>query len=112
MERADTELTIKKKLYYKWDYIKKQPHSEEFNDFPGFYDWAIKEGYRLGDRLIALNKNEPFSPENCCFTNGEEITQEWADDWSKRWETTVGCIRKLCGLPPLEGGENNDKSSL
>ena len=106
------DTTEKKALYNKWLYVKARQHSDEFDSFSGFCAWAASEGYMDGGRLLKKDKDAPFSPWNCCFSYGEEIEPEWAKEWSERWITTVNCIRKLCGLPQLEGGENHDKPNL
>ena len=109
---GDDLVQRRKNLYSRWYYVVQRPHSKEFDDFSYFYDWAVKAGYCLDEKLVRFDKNKPFSPENCCFVGNDKITSEWAEEWSKRWSTTVGCIRKLCGLPQLEGGENYDEPNL
>ena len=46
------------RLYSYWRRIKAQGISPEFVEFPGFYIWAIKNGYTLGnDDTVVKKKN-------------------------------------------------------
>lgn len=95
------------RLYQAWRRMRKHPHVEEWNCYPPFYLWAIKNGYVIGARLQQLNASAPYGPDNCSWyakefeDDCEPIPESWADDWNK----TVNRIRKHYGMP-LFGGDD------
>lgn len=84
------------KLYWLWMKVRPNTDCEEFKSFNSFYDWAMNSGYESGDRLLLIDKNLPYSPDNCDW---KILPGKLADDWNK----TVNRIRKHYGMPPLEG---------
>jgi hypothetical protein len=87
-----------KRLYQLWRRVKKSKHSADFDKFPDFYDWAMDAGYSVADRLVLIDNEKPFSPENCCFVMPYAEEKEWIEKWNR----TVNHLRKQWGLPPLE----------
>lgn len=93
------------RLYAAWKSMRKHPHCEEWDYFPTFYDWAMQSGYEAGTWLRRIDKDMPYTTDNCIWYSPNEekeyIPPEWADEWNK----TVNRIRKYYGIPPLEGTE-------
>ena len=98
------------RLYAVWKRVRKQPHDEEWDYFPTFYEWAMQSDYTLGAWLRRLNVREPISKRNYCwYTPGEEDTQYLYDEkWVADWNRSVNRIRKHYGMPPLEGTDYGD----
>ena len=40
--------------------------------FLSFYDWALKNGYKVGLTIERKDVNGDYCPENCCFVTNEE----------------------------------------
>lgn len=91
------------KLYATWKTVRRKLHCKEWDYFPTFYEWAMQSGYESGEWIRRIDKNYPYSPDNCIWYSPKEevehIPPEWADEWNK----TVNRIRKHYGMPPLEG---------
>lgn len=91
------------RLYQVWRKIKKKPHDEEWDEYPAFYEWAIKR-YKIGLYLRLKDEGKPWGPKNCAWhTHGERKRNDVPVDFERKWNTSVNRIRKYCGLPPLEG---------
>lgn len=90
-----------KRLYQCWRRVRKSEHSAIFDEFPRFYEWAMDAGFAVGYKLVLIDNQKPFTPENCTF---KEIgtpdleRQKQIDDWNR----VVNSLRKQWGLPPLE----------
>jgi hypothetical protein len=95
-------------LYTAWKRARKQPHCDEWDYFPTFYDWAMQNGYEVGAWLRRIDTNKPYEPENCIWYLSEvsdrNIPPEFADNWNK----AVNRIRKHYGMPPLRGTKYGD----
>lgn len=66
-----------------------------FENFEDFIQWAEETGYDYGMRLVRIDKNGPFSRDNCKWVSmssesNEKIKQEMAE----KWERGVGPIRE------------------
>lgn len=96
------------KLYQTWRSFQKKPRCEEWGDFPTFLEWATQSGYEAGDWLRRVDKNEPFSPDNCMWYSPKEEKEYIGVEWIKGWNKTVNRIREHYGMPPLEGTEYDD----
>jgi hypothetical protein len=88
-----------KHLYGRWIKYRDKPHSPEFDDFPRFYEWAIKAGYRdVGETLRRKDETLPYSPDNCYWVKANTICP---DEWIEKWNETVNRIRRHYGMPPI-----------
>lgn len=97
------------RLYATWKKMRLSPHCEEWDDFLGFYTWAMKSDYVLGAWLRRHDDTLMYCPENVFWhipgsTEDVMPTLEWADEWNK----TVNRIRKHYGMPPLIGTDYAD----
>ena len=97
------------RLYAVWKKMRKSPHCEEWDDFIGFYTWAMQSDYVLGAWLRLHDEGEMYCPDNVFWYfpgSTEDVipTLEWADEWNK----TVNRIRKHYGMPPLRGTDYDD----
>lgn len=97
-----------KKLYVTWVKIVSYPHTDDWDFFPTFYEWAMNTGYELGAWLRRIDKKGAYSQENCAWYMPKEekdyIPPEWADEWNR----TVNRIRKHYGMPALRGTDYGD----
>lgn len=93
------------RLYETWKRIRKFPYDPAWNSFPVFYDWAMAEGYILGDRLVRLDESRPYGPDNCYWKDlhDDAVSVQWVGAWCEKWDQTVERLRKHFGLPPLKG---------
>lgn len=91
-------------LYNKWQWLRKQPHSEDFDNFPTFYEWSKVYGYATGMKLVRKDPSKPYSIKNCLWAHPETKQQELTKEdkaWIKLWNKTVNRIRKHYGMEPL-----------
>ena len=88
------------KLYGYWCRLRKHPYNPTFNEFESFYNWAMREGYTVGDKLMRYDESLPYAPGNCYWK-----TPSWELEWCEKWDSTVSKLRKHLGLPPLKGGD-------
>lgn len=96
------------RLYQTWRKVQKAPHCEEWDNFPVFHDWAIKNGYAIGSWLCMVDKNKPYEPSNCVWYVPGKDEKNVQPSWADKWNNTVNRIRKHYGMPPLEGTEYGD----
>ena len=95
-------------LYNIWLRFRRQPHCDDWDYFPTFYEWAMQNNYDNGEWLRLIDKTGIYCPDNCVWMipNGAEfsLSSEWIDGWNK----TVNRIRKHYDMPPLEGTNYGD----
>lgn len=80
-------------LYHKWGRVKKSGISIEFKDFDEFVNFAAAAGYDYGKKLVRLNRNGPYSQENCVFKSPEE-SDEYHKMLVSKWESIMSPIRE------------------
>ena len=99
-----------KHLYNTWRRIRRQPHCEEWESFPTFYEWAANSDYEFGAQLRRNDENKPFNVENCVWYLADECARdyEWCAQFAEDWNRAVNRIRKHYGMPPLEGTKYGD----
>lgn len=90
------------KLYQIWKRIRKSPHSEAWDHFPTFYDWAMQNEYETGFWLRKIDCNGSYTPDNCVWYSPKEKKEHIPAEWADRWNKTVNRIREHYGMPPLE----------
>ena len=91
-----------KHLYNTWRRIRKCPHCKEWDYFPTFYDWSLRNGYELGAWFRRFEVEEPYNEENSYwYTAGDEYLYD--EQWIADWNRAANRIRKHYGMPPLEG---------
>ena len=95
-------------LYNVWRRVRRGLHIDEWDYYPNFYEWAMRNGYTLGATLRIIDTNKPYAPDNCTWyipgDGNRHVPVSFADEWNK----TVNRIRKHYGMPPLEGTEYVD----
>lgn len=102
-------------LYNKWIRVHRQPHSEEFDTYAGFYEWAMCTDYADGDMLKRENTRAPFSPDNCYWLPADAarvsygIRAEAEAEMVAQWNKTVNRFRKYYGLPLFNEGLPKDQ---
>lgn len=92
------------RLYNAWRKLRKNPHCEEWDNYPAFYNWAMQSGYVLGAWLRLKEDTNTYNPDNCVWyipvlVDGGPPKPTWEDEWNK----TVNRIRRHYGMPPLRG---------
>lgn len=98
-------------LYNKWRWLLKQPHSEEFDNFPTFYEWSMVKGYAAGAKLERKDPSKPYSIKNCLWEQPAPQQKGYSEEdkaWIKSWNKTVNRIRRHYGIKPLPEMEEND----
>lgn len=95
-----------RKLYQYWKSVHRETDSKKFETFPGFYDWAMQNGYTIGAKLFRYNPDEPFGPDNCFWVakgNGERAQTYPHREFlrEKEWDKVVNRIRKHYGMEPI-----------
>jgi hypothetical protein len=96
------------KLYQTWKKINQNPHCEEWEYFPTFYEWAMQMGYEIGAWLKREDVNGPYSPQNCFWYLPRESSDSIPKESLDKWNKTVNRIRKHYGMPPLRGTKYGD----
>ena len=98
------------RLYNSWRKIRRHPHCDEWTDYQTFYEWALREGYKIGDWLVLLDPDKPYGPDNCKWHMAHYADPPPSDytAWVYEWNVTVNRIRKHYGMPPLEGTNYGD----
>ena len=101
---------IGSRLYQTWRKIRHNPHCEEWDNYQVFYEWALHEGYSLGDWLRLIDDAKPYGPDNCVWraTRLQAATPSDMLAWKEDWNIAVNRIRKHYGMPPLEGTNYDD----
>lgn len=92
-------------LYYKWMQIRKLEHSDDFNNFLDFYNWAMSHGYVCGAKLGRLYDSKPYSPDNCLWDGPMFEDPNFTEEqkmWISKWNEAVNRIRRHYGMEPLE----------
>ena len=90
-----------KNLYNIWLRIRRNPHCEEWDYFPTFYDWAMQNNYESGEWLRLINKSGIYCPDNCFWHIPNEGRNSFPAGWGDGWNKTVNRIRKHYGMPLL-----------
>ena len=95
-----------RRLYHYWKKIKGETNSKEFMEYPGFFKWAMQNGYTIGAKLFRYD-DEPFSPTNCYWVSKDANADKKAApkrdyERERKWNETVNRIRLHYGLEPLE----------
>ena len=92
-------------LYFKWQSIRKLPHSKRFDRFLDFYRWAMACGFVISAKLCLLDESKPYSPDNCLWVlpaGGQPLFSAEQKRSIEKWNKTVGRIRAYYGMEPLE----------
>ena len=92
-----------RRLYETWKRIRKSEHDASFENYQDFYNWAIANGYSLGDILMRRSASLPYDPKNCYWkaSKRDDMSAEWAIDWCEKWNKTVNVLRRYFGLPEI-----------
>lgn len=91
-------------LNNKWLHMRKRDHVAEWDNRNVFYDWCAKSGYREGLMLCRKEKDKPYGPDNCYWTQSLKDMwpkENWETDFCRRWARSVNGGRKQLGLPIL-----------
>ena len=95
-----------KRVYAYWKKVRQNPHTQDFEYFPDFLDWAMKNGYKQGYKLILVDAEKPYSTTNCIWVAPacqREETGMIDEARAREWNMAVNRIRKQLGMEPLEG---------
>lgn len=71
-------------LYHKYRHIKGPENG--FANLDEFIEWAASEKYKVGSRLERIDKNKPYSRENCRMVSVspyEECQRRMITQWEK-----------------------------
>lgn len=110
-ERYDPSLRktpIGKRVYSYWKKVRQNPHSQEFDFFPDFLKWSMENGYKHGYKLVLVNIEKPYSPDNCIWKVPSCQLEERGtidEARAREWNAAINRIRKQFGMEPLEGTE-------
>ena len=113
-QETQEEKETREHLQIRWRNFsaKKQPICRAWSVFQNFYKWAIESGYQVGMKLNRYDENEPFSPDNCCWTmmksRDTNIYTQEAKETINRWNRTVNVFRKHYGLKPFRVADESD----
>ena len=99
-----------RRIYAYWRRIRMDEFSPEFEEFPGFYHWAMENGYTVGARLLKYDLDEPYTPDNCFWLAREDWKIGDAEEQRNRameqkWDATVNRIRLHFGMEPIHSSE-------
>lgn len=106
-DRAITESEDGKRLYAYWyQKVNKNTDCQEFATYPGFYNWAMENGYTVGAKLFRRDPKGPFNPDNCVWIYAKEKTiHSYDTDFAKKWDEAVNRIRRYYGMEPIHSSE-------
>lgn len=91
------------RLYVYWQTkVSKNTDSPEFMTFPGFYNWAMENGYTVGAKLHRRDPKDPFNPDNCVWIAGEKDLTRFYPEFELKWNKTVNRIRVHYGMEPFQ----------
>lgn len=93
------------RIFSRWMRLQKQPHDPAFDDFCTFYDWSMQNGYTYTAKLALIDKEKPYSPENCEWREPKDERTIRGDDgreWCRKWNETVNRFRVACGMKPFD----------
>lgn len=96
--------TMDNRLYARFVKLRSQPHTPEFDDFNFFVAWSKENGYTENARLVLIDKEKPYSPDNCRWQAMKTAQQPYGEAeraWCSKWNETVNRIRVACGMDPL-----------
>ena len=105
------------KIYKKWGHIKERCFNETYhrfseyggrgivmcdewkNDFPAFYTWAMKAGYKEGLTIERIDVNGNYCPENCTWVSPKEQYNNMRKTTLIDGNITVSEFCRLYNLP-------------
>lgn len=93
------------RIYARWLRLRNQAHDPMFDDFKAFYDWSMRNGYTSAAKLVLIDKEQPYSPENCVWQEPQEdrtIRGDEGREWCRKWNETVNRFRVACGMKPFD----------
>lgn len=98
------------RLYAYWKKVKQNTDSPKFETYPGFFKWAMSNGYTVGAKLCKYEPDEPHSPDNCFWVAREDWKIGDADEQRNRarerkWDAAVNRIRLHYGMEPIHSSE-------
>ena len=73
-------------------------HEEWLYDFKSFYDWCMANGYTSSSKLIRVDKNKGFHPDNLKFKKKDEAHGLTNHPLYKKWDG----IKQRCTNPNHE----------
>lgn len=82
------------KLSNTWHRIRNTGVMVEFDTFDYFCEWAVKNGYKDGKRLVRLSLTGPYSEDNCVWADPKRTTEETDEERAARWDAFVIPIRE------------------
>ena len=111
-EPMECEAERNRRLHSKWCNMNER--AEEFRKFPGFYAWAIRTGYQVGDNLRRLDDDKPYGPDNCIWVKHRNNIKELPSVMHSpsvvlralSWNRAVNPLRRAEGLPPFPETED------
>ena len=89
-----------KKLYGAWKRAHAGVHTKEFERFPDFLAWAMKNGGEyLSSKMFKKDLTAPYSPQNCYWKVYQtEEEPESIYDWDPdAWDQLTARLRLLWG---------------
>ena len=103
-----------RRLYAYWRRIQHDTDDPEFVEFPGFYKWAMANGYTVGAKLMRHDEDEPFASDNCYWIphdewygrgHGDSPTKDRDLAREREWDKVVNRIRRHYGMEPIHSSE-------
>lgn len=99
-----------RRLYRYWIDIHNDTDSVTFAEYPGFFEWAMANGYTVGAKLLRHDESKTFTPENCFWVTPSELKAMRAEkdpdkQWMRLWDRTVNRLRRHFDMEPIHSSE-------
>jgi len=99
-----------RRIYAYWKKIRNDTDFPEFEHYPGFFKWAMENGYTVGAKLLRHDGKKPFNPDNCFWIARSDWASEHVEHArdlhrEQEWDKAVNRIRRHYGMEPIHSSE-------